>query len=84
MSYGGSSSQRYFNPRTREGCDILPQISKSSEEISTHAPVKGATVCRCRPASQITTDFNPRTREGCDGVRDPMVREFWEFQPTHP
>ena len=35
---------RYFNPRTREGCDI-PDAPKGAGElyISIHAPVKGAT-----------------------------------------
>ena len=35
---------RYFNPRTREGCDhvVLPVVLDLFE-ISIHAPVKGAT-----------------------------------------
>ncbi len=34
----------YFNPRTREGCDILLQETALFEFfISIHAPVKGAT-----------------------------------------
>ena len=35
---------RYFNPRTREGCDLLGMLKeKELPEISIHAPVKGAT-----------------------------------------
>ena len=32
-----------FNPRTREGCDRDDGARDSDVEISTHAPVKGAT-----------------------------------------
>ena len=35
----------HFNPRSREGSDILPFLSWTApESISIHAPVKGATV----------------------------------------
>ncbi len=33
----------YFNPRTREGCDVSVSGRRSSTCISIHAPVKGAT-----------------------------------------
>ena len=34
-----------FNPRTREGCDVVPSLYwKVSVRISIHAPVKGATL----------------------------------------
>ncbi len=33
----------YFNPRTREGCDFDNKNECVIVEISTHAPVKGAT-----------------------------------------
>ncbi|QFG43888.1 hypothetical protein FSA31_1574 [Streptococcus mutans] len=32
-----------FNPRTREGCDLFPDIYRVFIFISIHAPVKGAT-----------------------------------------
>ena len=35
---------RYFNPRTHEGCDIPGEYKKYAVEvISIHAPAKGAT-----------------------------------------
>ena len=35
---------RYFNPRTREGCDVqIGHTEHSQSTISIHAPVKGAT-----------------------------------------
>ena len=35
--------RRYFNPRTREGCDRATARCSGAEVISIHAPVKGAT-----------------------------------------
>ena len=32
-----------FNPRTREGCDLLAYLANKYRKISIHAPVKGAT-----------------------------------------
>ena len=55
-----------FNPRTREGCDEgFPFCPRCTEDVSIHAPVKGATF---RPDRwfNIISGFNPRTREGCD------------------
>ena len=36
-------SHTYFNPRTREGCDVVGRNVIKSRFISIHAPVKGAT-----------------------------------------
>ena len=39
-----SSYQTYFNPRTREGCDLKEYLRMDADiTISIHAPVKGAT-----------------------------------------
>ena len=66
----------YFNPRTREGCDIsVVDAYDVSDMISIHAPVKGATVMRSHGLTGIRY-FNPRTREGCDG-------KFWIKSDTH-
>ena len=37
----------HFNPRTREGCDGVSTLVIDYQHISTHAPVKGATVLGC-------------------------------------
>ena len=34
----------HFNPRSREGSDVLSHIRSGLTDISIHAPVKGATV----------------------------------------
>ena len=40
----GDICSRYFNPRTREGCDMIrPYVTCFDGYISIHAPVKGAT-----------------------------------------
>ena len=36
-----------FNPRTREGCDIVHHGQGFYSKISIHAPAKGATSSRC-------------------------------------
>ena len=73
-----------FNPRTHEGCDLFTtDIAKRVDEISIHAPTKGAT----HKASIIKTDpsnFNPRTHEGCDFVDYYNRLYLEEFQSTHP
>ena len=35
-------SRGCFNPRTREGCDLLPRRLPVPDDVSIHAPVKGA------------------------------------------
>ena len=71
----------YFNPRTREGCDLYfgTTISRSldfnprTREGCDDRPYRG-TIRRM--------DFNPRTREGCDplaGSRWPRLRP--DFNP---
>ena len=66
MRLAKGKAQDHFNPRTREGCDLLLFIAeRAAVSISIHAPVKGATLHGC-PRSGPFRNFNPRTREGCD------------------
>ena len=46
----------YFNPRTREGCDLTLPTKESMIPISIHAPVKGATLNfrRCQTFHRIS------------------------------
>ena len=57
----------YFNPHTREGCDVPPVIIAPIVTISIHTPVKGVTSFQCNTASSPVY-FNPHTREGCDMI----------------
>ena len=74
----------YFNPRTREGCDAgIGPLYGYPENISIHAPVKGAT--KTRFFIRVTNmDFNPRTREGCDRQWGSLTIGSGLFQSTHP
>ena len=54
-----------FNPRSREGSDIRRGSERDRQNISIHAPVKGATTCRPFQG-QKRGYFNPRSREGSD------------------
>ena len=57
-----------FNPRPREGSDLLPALKlPASQKISIHAPVKGATFVQS-PIVHFGNYFNPRPREGSDGA----------------
>ena len=71
-----------FNPRSREGSDIRSRWKKLLNNISIHAPAKGATYWSkiIYPALY----FNPRSREGSDF----LAVEKWYgqriFQSTLP
>ena len=59
-------SSYYFNPRSREGSDTACLLAiVRTNDISIHAPAKGATPFIPTEA-QTDTDFNPRSREGSD------------------
>ena len=53
-----------FNSRTREGCDRERAGDHHAEDVSIHAPVKGA--IRATTPGPVSASFNSRTREGCD------------------
>ena len=55
-----------FNPRSHEGSDLLPSLaSRIPDEISIHAPTRGATFC-CGCCINCCGYFNPRSHEGSD------------------
>ena len=54
-----------FNPRTRKGCDKSIADYRPENGVSTHAPVKDATLFTLVFPLQ-NKGFNPRTRKGCD------------------
>ena len=49
-------------------------------EVSTHAPVKGATAA-LRQAQADAKGFNPRTREGCDARITAAAERVKSFNP---
>ena len=40
-------SYKYFNPRSREGSDLIRKFTRDIFSISIHAPAKGATLLQC-------------------------------------
>ena len=60
-----------FNPRSHEGSDKFKVLLQSCDQISIHAPTRGAT----RTASSVLCvrlNFNPRSHEGSDARRPLM------------
>ena len=72
-----------FNPRTRTGCDGSCLGHQPGEQVSIHAPARGATPPR-RARRAARGSFNPRTRTGCDSIGAPSAYLMHEFQSTHP
>ena len=70
----------YFNPHTREGCDLGQIQLRLLYDISIHTPVKGVTP-RPRSISTVHRYFNPHTREGCDAVLLLWVSSPSDFNP---
>ena len=57
-----------FNPRSRTGSDVMSIVRFDSEDISTHAPARGATGAG-RWRRRVQRYFNPRSRTGSDSPR---------------
>ena len=65
--------RRSFNPRTREGGDLLmPDIPDVFRRFNPR-PREGCDSVSA-PSSHAMRCFNPRTREGCDGTAE-LVEE---------
>ena len=72
---------RYFNPRSREGSDVLrKRHSVIHILISIHAPARGATIKNVGDVLP-DKDFNPRSREGSD---DYDTVNFWQARDFNP
>ena len=58
----------YFNPRTREGCDLAPLRFIANPNDFNPRTREGCDL-GWRPTHKGGRYFNPRTREGCDYSR---------------
>ena len=56
-----------FNPRAREGRDLLAGRCPVCRAVSIHAPARGATMHRVKHP-RVKHGFNPRAREGRDAA----------------
>ena len=80
---GKNEKNKNFNPRSREGSDVILICFYQKFIISIHAPARGATVLSATMQGQII-NFNPRSREGSD-LRDLRVAcNLTQFQSTLP
>ena len=71
-----------FNPRTHEGCDLLPLPCVAASAVSIHAPTRGAThISKVLPRRTRFQSTHPR------GVRlsdEEFLTLYTWFQSTHP
>ena len=66
----------YFNPRSREGSDILLVQAKAKEQISIHAPAKGATrngLVNCWLWTEFQSTLPRRERPAEQRYRIPQI-----------
>ena len=59
--------RKNFNPRSHEGSDLCQGNCTLVQEISIHAPTRGATRSASLPSPNIAY-FNPRSHEGSDAA----------------
>ena len=60
-----ATTQMHFNPRSHEGSDANARERARRQNISIHAPTRGATIKKL-PKRDQSSDFNPRSHEGSD------------------
>ena len=73
-----------FNPRSREGNDLLGFFGVDGPDIvSIHVPARGTTYANDQTA-ELSVSFNPRSREGNDSKYRERSRSTAQFQSTFP
>ncbi len=77
-----TSSQSYFNPRTRVGCDEFIRIPHNLMWISIHAPAWGAT--GYGSIKKFVSEFQSTHPRGVRHNDDSLDKWCLEFQSTHP
>ncbi len=75
--------KNYFNPRTREGCDLYGH-SETLHRKNFNPRTREGCDQRKKRVFGPNQHFNPRTREGCDGWRAWKRSRRIGFQSTHP
>ncbi len=77
-----STHWRRFNPRTREGCDMIIRPMGDALAVSIHAPVKGATDLRGDSRDMVEVSIHAPVKGATN--RNLVVNVIDEFQSTHP
>ena len=70
----------YFNPRTREGCDMLLQSELTSKKLFQSTHPRRVRQGQAGP-NYRAGNFNPRTREGCDATETSRAERPANFNP---
>ena len=78
-----TSSSCSFNPRAREGRDVLGHALTRPRFVSIHAPARGATRSHSLSLA-LSVSFNPRAREGRDQCNKRCNEALSGFQSTRP
>ena len=76
-------AQGCFNPRARTGRDLPLLLEERCEEVSIHAPARGATRA-AHTSSGTSIRFNPRARTGRDINASQYPVRVYMFQSTRP
>ena len=75
-----ATTQMHFNPRSHEGSDANARERARRQNISIHAPTRGATIKKL-PKRDQSSDFNPRSHEGSDIEEGVGVGVTSDFNP---
>ena len=74
-----------FNPRTPAGCDFCLQIGVwPLGNVSTHAPLRGATRHTVQPCRYAYVSTHAPLRGATAWGSPPCFHSLFVFQPTHP
>ncbi len=76
-------TKKCFNPRTRKGCDRMPEKTLYYRYSFNPRTRKGCDR-GLNIGNSANIGFNPRTRRGCDDGGQSCFRRQNSFQSTHP
>ncbi len=77
-------NSKYFNPRTRMGCDHQRLKSRQNQATFQSTHPHGVRRDKRFQIIVLSRHFNPRTRMGCDHKSRARPRPKQQFQSTHP
>ena len=66
----------HFNPRTREGCDLFPDLTGPSSSCNFNPRTREGCDLVLFITRTVDVDFNPRTREGCDARINKLILNY--------
>ena len=79
----GKHVSKYFNPRTRAGCDAH-WLCATTKPKNFNPRTRAGCDAVFSVGLRENSNFNPRTRAGCDGLTASAKNVAILFQSTHP